>query len=92
MANLNGDNRKIYSKNCDEACTEWSCVTSRGGSLYHKSIQQSKSLTVMYDNKWRINETNYVPIASAICGVKTECTRLERKKRVKNLSCYSVPF
>jgi hypothetical protein len=30
----------------------------------------------MYNNDWRISETNLVPAACAVCGVKTEHTRL----------------
>jgi hypothetical protein len=31
----------------------------------------------MYGDEWRISETNLVPIAGAICGVKTKHSRIE---------------
>jgi hypothetical protein len=31
----------------------------------------------MYNNEWRVSETNFVPSASTICGVKNEHSRLK---------------
>jgi hypothetical protein len=36
--------------------------------------------------QWKMNETNYVPIASDICGVKAEHARLKCIKPTKKLS------
>jgi hypothetical protein len=52
---------------------KWNCDKDGGENLYHKSIQQIKFLTPKYNNNdWRTSGINYVPTASAICGVKTE--------------------
>jgi hypothetical protein len=51
--------------------------TNGGGNVWHKCNHQTKSLTAMYKNE-KINETNSVLTTSAICGVKTEHTRLKR--------------
>jgi hypothetical protein len=45
----------------------------------------------MYKNEWVINESNHVPIASDICGVKTEHARFKRVK-LKNLSRHTDVF
>jgi hypothetical protein len=47
-------------------------------NLCHKSI-----LKPMYKNEWRITETNYVPITSVICCMKTEHARLKHLKPMK---------
>jgi hypothetical protein len=50
----------------------WNCNTNGCENLCHKSIQQSKSITAMYNDERRISETNDVPNASALYGVKNE--------------------
>jgi hypothetical protein len=39
-----GDNRKIYSKNCHEACTGANYDTKGGETLCHKSSHETKSM------------------------------------------------
>lgn len=73
-------------------CTEWNCDTNRGDHLCHKSIQQIRPLAPAYKNEWRINEINYAPIASTICGGKTKHTRFKRAKPIRNLQCYFDQF
>jgi hypothetical protein len=40
-------------------------------------MNKSNKRTPMDNNEWRISDTNLVPTASAICGVKTEHSRLK---------------
>jgi hypothetical protein len=68
---LKGGNGKIPVTN-REACTEWNYDTNGDDNLYHRSVQQTRSLIPMYRNEWRINETKYLPTVSTTCGVKTE--------------------
>jgi hypothetical protein len=57
-------NRKIHSKNCVEACTEWDYNAIGGDNFLHKSSQQSKTLTPMYENERRIMKpTGCLPLA-----------------------------
>jgi hypothetical protein len=52
---------KYAVNNCDEACTQWKYDANGCGNLYHKSIEQTKSIAPMHENEWRITETNLVP-------------------------------
>jgi hypothetical protein len=42
----------------------------------HKSIEETESLTPMYESVWRIKGTDDAPIASAMCAVETELAPL----------------
>jgi hypothetical protein len=55
----------------------WNCDRNGGENLCHKSSQQTKSTTWLYNNERRINETSFVPTTSIVCGVKTENSRLQ---------------
>jgi hypothetical protein len=79
-------------KICDGTCTDWSYDTNGCSNLCQKFIQQAKSLTPIYRNEWRINETTCVHTTSAIFGVKTKYTRLKCIKHLMNLSCHSQLF
>jgi hypothetical protein len=54
-------------------------------NIYATNLDNKLSMKFKYSNKWRIGETNIVPTASAICGVKTEHSRL-KPIETKNLS------
>jgi hypothetical protein len=43
----------------------------------------NQSMTPKYKYEWRISETNYVLTVSAICGVKTKHSRLDRIKPIE---------
>jgi hypothetical protein len=45
---------KYAVKDCGEARTEWNNDTVGGDCFCHKSVQQTKPLTPMYENEWRI--------------------------------------
>jgi hypothetical protein len=50
--------------------------TNGDDNVCHKSGQQTKPTTPLYNNEWGISETNFVPTASAVCGAKTKHSRL----------------
>jgi hypothetical protein len=41
---------------------EWNYDTNGGDNLCHKSILETKTLTPMYKNEWRMNDTKSMPI------------------------------
>jgi hypothetical protein len=60
--------------------------------MYATILSSKKSLTLQYNNKCRINETNYMLSASTICGVKIEHEMLNHVKFMKNLSRHGDLF
>jgi hypothetical protein len=55
----------------------WKYEKNGGANLCHKSSQQTKPTTTMYNNERRISETKFVPSSSILCGVKTKHSRLK---------------